>query len=108
MFKVTVYKTLAGKSPFTDWLKGLRDLETRVRIRKRLRQIELGLLGDTKFLGDGVFELRFFFGPGYRIYYGKEGDTIVVLLCGGDKSTQTKDIETAKRYWKEYRTLFYG
>lgn len=58
--------------------------------------------GDCEPVGEGVNELRMFFGPGYRVYIGEEGNNIVVLLCGGDKSTQTKDIETAKLYWKEH------
>ena len=62
-----------------------------------------GYYGDYKSVGDGVFELRFFFGPGYRIYFAEEDDTIVILLCGGDKSTQAKDIEKAKEYLKDYK-----
>lgn len=71
------------------------------RIRKRILRIEDGNLGDYKSLGDGVFELRFFFGAGYRVYFGIIGETVVLLLCGGDKSTQNKDIKKAKEIWKE-------
>ena len=63
----------------------------------------LGNLGDCHGVGDGVQELRIDYGPGYRVYFGQVGSTIVLLLCGGDKSTQAKDIEQAKRYWSEYR-----
>ena len=73
----------------------------RKRIQSRLRRLEAGLYGDCELVGGGVFELRLFFGPGYRVYFGKDGDNIVVLLCGGDKSTQQQDIEAAKIYWKE-------
>ncbi len=65
----------------------------------RLDRIEKGNLGDSKSLGKGVFELRFFFGPGYRVYFGVRGTKIIVLLCGGDKHTQKKDIEAAYIYW---------
>jgi putative addiction module killer protein len=75
---------------------------TRKRILDRLFRIESGNYGDYKSLKEGVLELRLKFGPGYRIYFGEDGDTVVVLLNGGDKGRQTKDIETAKAYWKEY------
>jgi putative addiction module killer protein len=99
---VIVYRDTAGKEPFTDWLRGLRDPSTRRRILQRLFRLENGNFGDCKLVGDGVSELRFFFGPGYRIYFGEDGDTIVVLLCGGDKSSQHKDIRQAQTYLKEY------
>ena len=99
---IIVYQDSAGKEPFTKWIKSLRDPSTRRRILKRLYRLESGNYGDNKNLGDGVHELRFFFGAGYRIYFGEDGDTIVVLLCGGDKDSQRRDIENAKNYWKEY------
>jgi len=71
---------------------------------RRIGRVESGNYGDFKSLKDGLFELRLFFGSGYRVHFGEDGDTVVVLLCGGDKSTQDKDIETAKTYWKEYQT----
>jgi putative addiction module killer protein len=81
----------------------LRDIKTRAKIRVRLDRISLGNFGDCHGVGEGVQELRLDYGPGYRIYFGQKGTSIVILLCGGDKSTQTKDIKTAKRYWNEYR-----
>lgn len=99
---VIVYREKTGKEPFTDWLNDLRDPKTRRRILQRLFRLESGYFGDCKAVGGGVSELRFFFGPGYRVYFGKDGDTIVVLLCGGDKSSQRRDIRQAKAYWKEY------
>jgi len=66
--------------------------------------VRLGNFGDCKSLGDGVFELRMTFGPGYRVYFGREGEQVIVLLCGGDKSTQDKDIGRAKAAWTDYRS----
>ena len=65
-------------------------------------KVESGNYGDCRSVKDGVFELRLTFGPGYRVYFGEDGDTVVVILCGGDKSSQAHDIEKAKAYWKEY------
>jgi len=102
--QVIIYADGNGTEPFTQWLEGLRDTQGRRRILSRLRRVEQGNYGDCKSLQDGVYELRFAFGPGYRVYFGEDGDTVVVLLSGGDKSTQDKDIEQAKMYWKEYRS----
>ena len=95
------YTTRTGKVPFLDWLNSLKDPVTRHRIRRRLDRVEQGNYGDYKPLGNGVFELKFDFGPGYRVYFAEFDEIIVVLLCGGDKSSQEKDINTAKIYWKE-------
>lgn len=99
---VVAYRDRLGKEPFTRWLRKLRDKQTRYRILERLRRMETGNYGDYKSVGSGVYELRLFFGSGYRIYFGEDGDTIVVILCGGDKSSQTRDIRKARIYWKEY------
>jgi len=100
--QVIFYCDTAGNEPFINWLKGLRDSRTKRRILSRLFRVESGNYGDCKSVKDGVFELRLAFGPGYRVYFGEDGDTIVVILCGGDKSSQTQDIEKAKAYWKGY------
>ncbi|MCG3775606.1 MAG: hypothetical protein JW395_2448 [Nitrospira sp.] len=89
--------------PFSEWLVSLRDNKARAKIRVRLDRVSLGNLGDCHGVGDGVQELRIDYGPGYRVYFGQVGSTIVLLLCGGDKNTQAKDIEQAKHYWNEYR-----
>ena len=99
---VIVYRDSRGKEPFTDWLNRLRDATTRRRILKRLLRLEQGHYGDVKPVGEGVNELRFFFGAGYRVYFGEDGDTIIVLLCGGDKNSQRRDIQRAQAYWQEY------
>jgi len=86
-----------------DWLEGLRDGATRARITARLDRLKAGLLGDWKNVGGGICELRIDHGPGYRVYYGQEGNTLILLLCAGDKNTQAKDIEKAHAYWKDYK-----
>lgn len=100
---LVIYEKSNGKSPFSEWLLNLKDIKARAVIRARLNRIQLGNFGDCKSVGDGVFELRIAFGPGYRVYFGRDGEQIVVLLCGGDKRSQTKDISQAKTFWKEYK-----
>jgi putative addiction module killer protein len=100
---VIAYADKSGNEPFTKWLDSLKDARSRRRVLARLRRIEQGHYSDCKRLQDGVFELRLFFGPGYRVYFGEDGDTIVVLLCGGDKRSQDKDIQAATRYWMNYK-----
>ncbi|PSN15891.1 addiction module killer protein [filamentous cyanobacterium CCT1] len=92
-----------GSCPFEAWLDNLRDRQARARIKKRLDRVELGNLGDAKPLGEGVSELRVDYGPGYRIYFAQVGIAIIVLLCGGDKSSQRQDILKAKQYWIDFQ-----
>lgn len=101
--QVIVYQLPDGQEPFTDWLNGLRDGMVRKRILARLTRLEQGNLGDCKPVGDGVKELRMFFGSGYRVYFAENGNELVILLCGGDKGSQDTDIEQAKTYWKEFQ-----
>ncbi|MEH1792978.1 type II toxin-antitoxin system RelE/ParE family toxin [Nostoc sp.] len=98
------YLTVDGKNIFDEWLDSLRDRRAKAKIRARLDRIEDGNLGDCKSVGEGVFELRIDYGQGYRIYFGQEGITIIILLCGGDKSTQKQDVDKAQEYWKDYRS----
>ena len=100
---IDFYQIPNGHEPFTRWFRSIRDTSMRRRIQARLIAIETGNLGDRKSVGDAVWELRLDFGPGYRIYYGEVDNTVVLLLCGGDKSSQKRDIERAKNYWKEYK-----
>jgi len=100
---VLLYQTSKGKRPFDQWLDSLKDQRDVTRIQARLLRVEFGNLGDAKSVGDGVTELRFFFGSGYRVYIGQHGNEIVVLLCGGDKTTQGKDIEEAKAFWADFQ-----
>lgn len=92
-----------GHNPFRNWIRDIKDDKTRARIRIRLNRIRLGNFGDCKSVGKGVNELRISFGAGYRVYYGKSRNDIVILLCGGDKGTQSKDIKIAQKYWSEYK-----
>ncbi len=97
------YQTLDGRDLVGEWLDSFSDPVTRARIEVRISRIERGLLGDTKYLRDGVYELKLDFGPGFRVYYARDGVRILLLLCGGDKSTQKKDIRNAIEYWKDYQ-----
>ena len=89
---------------FQDWLDGLRDLRARVRIAARLRLAEAGSLGDWKPVGGDVSEMRVDFGPGYRVYFTRRESILIVILAGGDKSTQARDIRRAQRILKELET----
>jgi putative addiction module killer protein len=88
---------------FDDWLSGLRDRRAKARINARIRNISLGNFGDVEPVGDGVSESRIFYGPGYRVYFIQQGEIIVVLLNGGDKKSQKRDIKQAKQLAKEWR-----
>ena len=100
--EILEYLTESGQNPFREWLEGLRDRQARAKIRVRLNRIRLGNLGDCKAVGHGVSELRVPYGPGYRVYFGRKGNTIVILLYGGDKKTQSRDIALAQEYWDDY------
>lgn len=88
---------------FAAWLRKLRDQRAKARVAMRLRRAELGNLGDVRPVGDGVSELRIDYGPGYRVYFVWRGQQLIVLLCGGDKSSQARDIERATKLAKELR-----
>ena len=98
------YVTVDGQVPFDNWYNSLRDSKISTIINKRLNRVILGNLGDCQSVGEGVFELRIDYGPGFRIYLGQVGTTIIILLCGGDKSTQDRDIRQAREYWTDYRS----
>lgn len=100
--KIVIYKTKIGKAPFNDWRNKLDD-KIKFIIANRLDRIALGNFGDSKSIqgGEGVKELRIDYGPGYRIYFGIQKNIIVILLIGGEKKTQKRDIEKAKQYWLE-------
>ena len=103
LIEIKVLETDEGKVPFEEWYDSLKDKMTKVRIRRRLDRIELGNFGDTESVGEGVYELRLHFGSGYRVYFVRVGSTVIVLVGGGDKSTQKKDIAQAKTIWRQYK-----
>lgn len=100
---IRIYQDENGNEPFEQWISSIRDTRTSARIDNRLKRVRLGLLGDQRSIGEGVFELRLDFGPGYRIYFGRIGREEILLLTGGDKNSQPRDIATAKRYWQHFR-----
>ena len=102
--EILMYTSAAGRSPFIEWLNRLRDVSGRAVIRARIARLRLGNFGDCKAVGGGVSELRVDYGPGYRLYLGRESGLIVVLLCGGDKKSQKSDIVQAQRLWADYRS----
>lgn len=88
---------------FDRWLRSLRDIQAKARVETRIRRLSIGNFGDVKPVGDGVSELRIDYGPGYRVYFIQDGPVIIVLLCGGDKRTQQRDIELAKSIAGQWR-----
>jgi putative component of toxin-antitoxin plasmid stabilization module len=89
--KLVLYETLGGRCPWQDWFDGLKDRRTQQSVDARLLRLQRGNLGDT-------------IGPGLRISFAQDGDTLVILLCGGSKGSQTRDVERAKAYWRDYRS----
>lgn len=101
--EVRQYQTVDGHRPFAEWLAALRDRQATKAIVARVTRMQAGNRGDWKAVGGGVFELRIDTGPGYRVYCGRDGTSLVLLLCGGGKRTQANDIERAHDYWKDYQ-----
>ena len=101
--EIRLYRTADGHCPYEEWLARLKDNEAEMRIDVRLGRLQLGNLGDVKAVGEGVSELRVDYGPGYRVYIGQVGATLVILLCAGDKRTQAADIKRARKYWADYQ-----
>lgn len=94
-YTIPLVKTIHTTETFDDWFTSLRDKQAEKRIQARIRRAELGNFGDCEPVGEGVSEMRIHYGPGYRVYFAQRGMEIVILLVGGDKSTQSKDIKTA-------------
>jgi len=104
MIEVRFYLTADERDPVAEWLAKLRDMKAKTAIVRRIIRLEQGNFGDWKPCRDGVFELRIDVGQGYRVYYAHVGQTIVLLLCGGDKRTQTADIDRAVTYWRDWQS----
>lgn len=107
IIKTITYATANHKEPLTEWLIAL-DMASKVVVTKRLERLEDGNFGDCEPVGDGVFELRIHYGPGFRVYFGKRNRTVIILLMGGDKGTQGRDIVKSKQYWLDYKEIEYG
>lgn len=103
MYELRHYQTVDGRNYFAEWF-GALDVKAKARIARRLNRMASGAMGDCKSVGGGVSEAREMFGPGYRVYFSRVGDVLLLLLCGGDKSTQKKDIQRAKSYFQDYKT----
>jgi putative addiction module killer protein len=99
-----LYETPDGRCPWQEWFDGLKERKIQQAIDARLLRLRRGNFGDSRSLGQRVWEARLHVGPGYRIYFGEDGDNLVVLLCGGTKGSQARDIARAKRLWHHYRS----
>lgn len=106
-FEIKYYVTRFGKKPFRDWLEAIKDNRMRQIISRRVYRVQSGNFGDCKSLGSGVHEMRIHYGPGARMYFGKDKGVIIVLLCGGEKRTQKKDIKRAHEFWQDYKERVY-
>ena len=102
MIEIREYIDDRGRSPFGRWFNGL-DARAAARVRTSLARMEAGNLSNVRGVGRGVLELRINVGPGYRVYFGRDGDTLIVLLGGGTKRRQRQDIETARSHWQNYK-----
>ncbi len=101
--EVVHYVSASNVDVYQEWLDGIRDRTVRTRIARRVERIEQGNFGDHEPCRDGVYELKMDFGPGYRVYYSKVGETLVLLIGGGDKSTQDKDIDKAVANLQDFK-----
>lgn len=102
MLEVRYYFKLNGGSPFADWFNDL-DPQARAKVTTAIARLEQGNLSNVKGVGEGVLEYKIDFGPGYRVYFGRDGEVLVILLMGGTKKRQQRDIETAKVMWADYK-----
>lgn len=103
LIRIDYFKDASGKSPFKKWYESLTDSLVQTIIDSRLVRVRLGNIGDCKPVGRGVYELKITHGPGYRIYFGKENERAIILVCGGDKGSQRNDIKKAQELWKSWR-----
>jgi len=102
MIDIRYYVDVGGNAPFAEWFAELEPVAG-ARITRAIARMEQGNFSNAKGVGEGVLECKIDFGPGYRVYFGRDGDTIVILLTGGTKKRQQRDIDAAKAYWRDYR-----
>jgi putative addiction module killer protein len=102
MLDIRYYVAASGEEPFAEWFTAL-EAAAGAKIARALARMEQGNLSNVKTVGEGVLEYRIDFGPGYRIYFGRDGETIVILLTGGTKKRQQRDIDAARTYWRDYK-----
>ena len=103
LYQIEHYQNQAKKTPFVEWLVVLQNIQAKNCILRRINRLQLGNFGDCKPCRNGVWELRIDIGPGYRIYYARSGKQIIVLLCAGDKKSQSADISRACDYWRDWQ-----
>lgn len=96
------YRTIEGRFPYREWIESIDDKVSRATVLARVDRLASGAFGDWKAVGEGVCELRVHRGAGYRVYFGRDGNAVVILLCGGQKRSQVADIKLAKKYWRDY------
>ena len=106
MKKLRFYQTENGNEPFKKWLESIKDKTAMAQINNRVRRLALGQHGDCKRVGKGVFELRIHYSRGYRVYFSEHGKELVILLLGGDKGSQKRDIKQAITYWQHYKEQY--
>lgn len=105
--EIRIYRTKEGKIPFIEWIESLKDNLAKAQITNRLNRIKLGNFGDCENVGKGVKELKIHFGPGYRVYFAEQGRSILLLLFGGNKRSQQKDIKHAQEYLADFKERCY-
>jgi len=103
--EIRTYVAPDGRNPYKTWLRDLKDSRARSAVERRLEQLKRGNPGDTKYCRGGVWELRFNLGPGYRVYFGRDGGSLVLLLGGGNKASQKRDLGRAIAAWQDYVEL---
>jgi len=101
--EIRFYQKPNGKEPFSEWFKSIKDIKIRAHLKNRFERVCVGNTGDCKAVGDGIFEIRIHYGPGYRVYFAEKGGYFILFLIGGTKNSQKKDIEKAKAYWADFQ-----
>ena len=101
VFRIVFFANESGTFPFVEWFESIKDIRSQAIVESRLNRLRLGNFGDCKFVGKGVYELRIKHGSGYRIYFGKSRENLVMVICGGSKARQKQDIQMAQKIWAQ-------